>query len=221
MKKNRKKKHTSRRVYNTSRAPPLVFVSPVRSGLLAQIEGPRPRPVHLYPRTRKDWTGPMKTGLIGLFGPWTGLLIKNLNWFKSIFSGLKLKFWIGRVIDSNLSFKTSPRTLIYVKNWCSYGNILVHLQFSSFFQRFSAIYGFYNIFVSFHPNIMIFGTFWREFKVLPKTGLNRGEPVLQDWSVCGLSILKVKDQDRRSGLFRSFSGPVSVLDWSQDRTYKH
>ena len=73
------------------------------------------------------------------FGPWTGLLIKILNWFKSIFSGHKLKFWIGRVIDPNYRFKTSPRTLIYVKNWCSYGNILVHLQFSSFF--FSAFFG--------------------------------------------------------------------------------
>ena len=79
-----------------------------------------------------------------------------------------------------------------------------------FFRCFSAIYGFYNIFVSFHPNIMIFGTFWREFKVLPKTGPNRGELVLQDWSFCSLSILKVKDQDRRSGLFRSGLGLGSV-----------
>ena len=39
-----------------------------------------------------------------------------------------------------------------------------------FFGHFSAIYSFDSIFVSFHPNNMIFGTFWREFKVLPKTG---------------------------------------------------
>ena len=58
-----------------------------------------------------------------------------------------------------------------MENWCSYKNILVHLLFSSFFF---GIFGFDNIFVSFHPNNMIFGTFWRVFKVLPKTGL---EPV--------------------------------------------
>ena len=47
----------------------LVFVSPVRSGPVfwPKIEGPIPGPVHLYPRTQKDRTGPMKTGLIGLF----------------------------------------------------------------------------------------------------------------------------------------------------------
>ena len=30
---------------------------------LPKIEGPRPGPVHLYLRTQKDRTGPMKTGL--------------------------------------------------------------------------------------------------------------------------------------------------------------
>ena len=83
-------------------------------------------------------------------------------------------WWIDRVVEGHPSFKISPRTLIYVRNWCSYDYILVHLQFSSFFfWCFLAFYSFDNIFVSFYPNIMIFGTFWREFEVLPKTGLNR------------------------------------------------
>ena len=83
-----------------------------------------------------------------------------------------------------------------MENWCSYKYILVHLLFSLFF---SAFYGFDNIFVSFHPNNIIFSTFWRVFKVLPKTGL---EPVF-------------------IGLLRSSPGPVSVFCWSQDQTSKH
>jgi hypothetical protein len=42
-----------------------------------------------------------------------------------------------------------------------------------FYRYFSVFYRFDNIFVSFYPNIMIFGTFSRVFKVVPKTGLNR------------------------------------------------
>jgi hypothetical protein len=46
-----------------------------------------------------------------------------------------------------------PRTLIYVENWCSYEIISVHLPFLLVFH------GFDNIFISCHPNNMIYSTF--------------------------------------------------------------
>jgi hypothetical protein len=67
-------------------------------------------------------TGPVRTfkhyvdrSFAVFCSPWTGPLEKIL------------KLWICRFIELLL------RMLIYVKNWCSYENALVHLLFSSFF----------------------------------------------------------------------------------------
>jgi hypothetical protein len=72
------------------------------------------------------------------------LICTSLNWFKTGFSANILKSWIGKSIDIPLSFKTSPRMLIYIKNWHSYKNILVHLLFLREF------YSFYHIFACCH-----------------------------------------------------------------------
>src|ERR1700734_692629 len=67
--------------------------------------------------------------LLVFCGPWTGFN----SWYNWSF-GKIIKLWIGRFIDLHLSFNTSLQTLIYVENWCSYENILVHLLFLSVFS---------------------------------------------------------------------------------------
>ena len=93
----------------------------------------------------------------------------GLNWFKTGFSANILKLWIGKFIDILLTFKTSPRTLIYIKNWHSYENILVHLVFLIEF------YSFYHIFVNFGPINLFLDAFWRVYIGLQKTGPNRSD----------------------------------------------
>ena len=88
-------------------------------------------------KTRPDWKK-LKTMVLD-----QSLICTGLNWFKTGFSANPLKLWIGKVIDILLSFKTSPRTLIYIKNWHSYENILVHPLFLIEF------YSFYHIFLNF------------------------------------------------------------------------
>ena len=73
------------------------------------------------------------------------LVLTGPNWSKTGLLANIFKLWIGKFINIYLNVKTSPRTLIYVENWCSYENILVHLLFLREF------YSFYHIFVSFGP----------------------------------------------------------------------
>jgi hypothetical protein len=54
-----------------------------------------------------------------------------------------------------------------------------------------------------------------------ETGLNRSRPVHMDRSFSGLDSQKSKDWTGKKTGPRSWSGPVSVFDWSQDWTYKH
>ena len=124
-----------------------------------------------------------------------------------------LKLWIGRFIDITISFKTSLRTLSFVKNWCLYKISLVHLLFPK------VIYILIHILSVFWPNITFLGAFEGVFKGLQKTGLNRSRPVNVNRFFCGLYISK--RPDRRSGLLRSWSGLVTVFFRSRDRTSKH
>ena len=61
--------------------------------------------------------------------------------------------------------------LIFIKNWCFYTIILVHLLFSTVFYIFSPIS------VSFGPINMLLGAFERVFKGLQKPGPNWLRPV--------------------------------------------
>ena len=90
-----------------------------------------------------------------------------------------------------------------------------------FFRRFSVFYNFDNIFISFYPNIMIFGTFWRGFKILPKTGLNQSLIGPKTTVFIGLLRSWSFPVFRFSGLLWSSPGPVSVFCRSQDWTSKH
>ena len=111
----------------------------------------------------------------------------------------------------------SPRTLIYVKNWCIYKINLVHLLFSTVFYIFK------HNFVSFGPINMFLDAFWRIFMGLQKKSPNQSKPVHLDRSFCSLYMLKTKRLDCRSSLFQSWSGLFLVffLFWSCDWTFKH
>jgi hypothetical protein len=110
----------------------VVFAGSVRSGLLTLRDMDRD-----LDRSTVTIKG-KKTGLnrprpqFSVHGP--VLTSLGLNRFKT---GSDRFFWqlcIGRFINITLSFNLSLRTLIYVKNWCSYENISVHLLFLSFFS---------------------------------------------------------------------------------------
>ena len=169
----------------------------------------RLRLVCLYPETKKTRRRPQKTMVFSLL---QSLVYTSLNWFKTSLSANILQLWI---INMNLSFKMSPRTLIYVKNWCIYKINLVHLLISTVFYIFK------HNFVSFGPINMFLCTFWRAFKGLQQTSPNQSKPVHLDRSFCSLYISKTKRPDCRSGLFQSLSGLCLVFFWSCDWTFKH
>ena len=132
----------------------LVLESPVWSGFLAlrawtetETSLPSSQNRKRPDRTTKDqrpWSFSVFRPVLVLTGP---------NWSKTGLLANIFKLWIGKFINIYLNVKTSPRTLIYVENWCSYENILVHLLFSIVF------YSFNHIFVNSGPINMFLGAF--------------------------------------------------------------
>ena len=82
-------------------------------------------------------------------------MVFGLLQFKTGLSANILQLWIGKFIKMHLSFKMSPRTLIYVNNWCIYKINLVHLLFSTVFYIFK------HNFVIFGPINMFFFFFFK------------------------------------------------------------
>ena len=154
-----------------------------------------------FPQKSKDQTRPQKDcrpRFFAVFRP-VSVFVGFNRFMTGLYANI-LKLWIGKFIDITISFKTSPRTLRFVKKWCFYKINMVHLLFPK------VIYILIHIFSIFWPNIMFLGAFKRVFKGLQKTGLNRSRPVNVNRFFCGLYISKIKRPDRRSGLLWSWSG---------------
>ena len=115
----------------------VVFAGSVRSGLL----------------TLRDMDRDLDRSTVTIKGKKTGLnqprpqfsvhglvlTSPGLNWFKTGLDRFSCQLLISRFINIVFSFNLSPRTLIYVTNWCSYKNILVHLPFVGFFRHFTIL----------------------------------------------------------------------------------
>ena len=67
------------------------------------------------------------------------LVCTGFNLFYTSLSANILQLSISNFVTILLSFKISPRTLIYIKNWCFYKISLVHILFSTVFYIFNHI----------------------------------------------------------------------------------
>ena len=81
--------------------------------------------------------GNQKTGF-NQFLDWF-LVCTGFNLFYTSLSANILQLSISNFVTIHFSFKISPRTLIYIKNWCFYKISLVHILFSTVFYIFNHI----------------------------------------------------------------------------------
>jgi len=109
-----------------------VLKSPVRSRFLDLLRPDRgPNRSALIPGRPKTGPGPQKTAVFGLFRSMDRSQFELvLNRFKTGPAAYILNLLVGKFINISVTFKMSPRTLILVKNWCSYEIIRVHLLFT-------------------------------------------------------------------------------------------
>ena len=146
-----------------------------------------------FPQKSKDWTGLQKDRRL-----WFFVVFRPVSVFIRLISLWPVfrPSWIGTFIYITISFKTSPRMLSSVKNWCFFKISLVHLLFPK------VIYILIHILSVSWPNIMLLGAFERVFKGLQQTGLNRafcslGPIWLQSFSGYETGLLNTTSQGSR------------------------